>query len=92
MAILGTLIDKLAGQTLTGVTLTTYPHSLPATNPELMALQVRSALTATAPGQLIAVGGNASLLTIGQQAASVAAGSNLAFFDCYSFVFWSAIR
>ncbi len=48
MAILNTFIDRQSGRTLTGVTLTTYPHSLPATNPELMALQVRSVETATA--------------------------------------------
>lgn len=92
MTIVGTLIDRLAGRTLTGVTLTTAPHSLPATNPELMSVQLRSSLTATAPGEVLAVGGNASLLTIGLNAASVAAGSNMAFFDIYSWVFHSVIR
>ncbi len=92
MAIVGTLIDRLAGRTLTGVTLTTAPHSLPATNPELMAVQLRSTATATAPGDLLAVGGNASILTIGLNAASVSLGSNMAYFDIYSFVFHSIIR
>lgn len=92
MAILGTLIDKAASTTLTGVTLTTLPHSLPATNPELMAIQLRSANTATAAGNLVAVGGNASILTVGLQAASVSLGSNLSFFDVYSFIFQSVMR
>jgi len=92
MTILGTFIDRLQGQTMTGVTLRTFPHSLPATSPELMAVQLRSSLTATAPGEIIAVGGNASLLTVGLNAASVSLGSNMAFFDIYSFVFHSVIR
>jgi len=92
MTIVGTLIDKRAGQTLTGVTLTTAPHSLPATNPELMAVQLRSSLTATAPADLLMVGGNASLLTIGLNAASVSLGSNMDYFDIYSMVFHSVIR
>lgn len=92
MAILSTFIDRLQGATLSGVTLRTFPHSLPATNPELVALQMRSVVSATAHGALYAVGGNASLLTVGLEAASVAAGSNLAFFDAYSFVFWTPIR
>lgn len=92
MAIVGTYIDKRSGQTLTGVTLTTAPHSLPATNPELMAVQLKSTVTATAPADVLALGGNASLLTIGLNAASVSLGSNLAYFDVYSFVFHSVIR
>lgn len=91
MAILANLTDKLTGATLTGVTLTTYPHSLPQTNPQEMRLQVRSVLSATAHGQLFAIGGNASLLTIGLQAASVALGSNMVHFDAYSTVLWSGI-
>ena len=91
MTILGTFIDRQASKTLTGNTLTTYPHSL-ATNPELMALQVRSVETATAPGQIIAVGGNASLLTIGLVGATIAAASNMVCFDMYSFLFHSIIR
>lgn len=92
MAILGTLIDRLQGQTLTGVTLTTFPHSLPATNPEHVSIQQRSALSATAPGAIVAIGGNASLLTIGLQAASVSLGSNAVFFDAFSYVYHSIIR
>ena len=92
MAILSHYTDKLTGQTLTGVTLTTAPHSLPATNPEEMRVQVRSVLTATAYGEVIAVGGNASLLTIGLQAASIALGSNMSYFDVYSTILHSIIR
>lgn len=92
MAILANYTDKLTGATLTGVTITTYPHSLPGTQPMEMRLQVRSVLSATAHGQLFAIGGNASLLTIGLQAASVALGSNLAFFDAYSTVLHSIIQ
>ena len=92
MTILGTFIDRRVGQTLTGVTLTTVPHSLPATNPELSAVQLRSTLTATAPGEVYVVGGNASLLTVGLNAASVSLGSNMSYFDIYSFVFHSIIR
>lgn len=91
MSILGTLTDRLAGATLSGVTLTTFPHSLPATNPQFMGVQLRSALSATAPGAIVAVGGNASLLTVGLQAASVSLGSNLVFFDIYSNIYHSII-
>lgn len=91
MSIIGTFIDRVAGNTLSGVTLTTYPHSL-GTQPDVVWANLRSANTATAPGSLVAVGGNASLSTIGLQAASVAAGSNLAFFDVYAQYFQSVIR
>lgn len=91
MSILGTYIDRVAGNTLSGVTLTTYPHSL-GTNPDMVMPILKSANTATAPGALVAPGANASLSTVGLQAASVAAGSNLAFFDIYSWLFWQPIR
>lgn len=91
MAIIGTWIDRLAGRTLTGVTLTTAPHSLPATNPQAMFAQLRSTVTATAPADLLLVGGNASLLTIGLNASSVSLGSNMSFFDVFSMIFWAPI-
>lgn len=91
MAIIGNYSDKLTGATLSGVTLTTFPHSLPQTNPQEMRVQMRSVNTATAHGQVVAVGGNASLLTIGLQAASIAAGSNLVFFDSYNTILHSII-
>lgn len=91
MAIIRTWIDRLEGRTLTGVTLTTAPHSLPATSPQAMFAQLRSSITATAPGDLLLVGGNASILTIGLNAASVSLGSNMDFFDVFSFIFWTPI-
>lgn len=91
MPILGTFINREVGKTLTGVTLTTFPHSL-ATNPELSAVQLRSTLTATAPGEVYVVGGNASIGTVGLNASSVSLGSNMSFFDIYSFLFHSVIR
>ncbi len=91
MTILSNYTDKLTGATLTGVTLTTYPHSLPGTNPQEMRLQVRSVLSATAHGQLYAIGGNASLLTIGLSGASIALGSNAVYFDSYNTVLHSII-
>lgn len=91
MSILGTLIDRRVGDSLTGVTLTTFPHSL-GQNPEEIRVQLKSALSATAPGAVIAVGANASLLTIGLQAASVSLGSNLVYFDTYSQVHHSVVR
>lgn len=91
MSIIGTFIDRNAGNTLTGVTLSTYAHSL-GTTPDMVMPILKSANTATAPGALVAPGGNASLSTVGLQAASVALGSNLVAFDVYSWYFWSAIR
>lgn len=91
MSLLGTLIDKNAGNTLTGVTLTTYNHSL-GTTPDLTLTNLRSALSATAHGRLYAVGANASLSTVGLAAASVALGSNLNYFDVWNVYFHSSIR
>lgn len=89
MAILGTFVDRQQGVTLAGFTVTTLPHSLPATNPELMAIQLRSVASGTAQGGLFALGGNASLLTVG---AASACGTGAAFFDLYSFVLYTPIR
>ena len=91
MAILGTLIDKSVGNVLTGVTLTTIPHSL-GQAPDEVRLQLRSVNSATAPGALFANGGSAALLTVGLQGASVALGSNLAYFDAFAQVYHSLIR
>ena len=74
MAIFGTLWDRSissrAGDDLIGVTLSTAPHSLPATNPEVMIPVTRSIaeLAATAMRKGITVfgqRGNASLNTVG---------------------------
>lgn len=91
MALLGTFIDRNANNTLTGITLTTFAHSL-GTTPDVVWANLKSANTATAPGDLVAVGGNASLSTVGLQGATIAAASNLKFFDVYAQYFWSAIR
>lgn len=91
LALLGTRIDVNAGQTLTGITMSTYAHSL-GTTPDLVLANLKSANTATAHGALVAIGGNASLNTVGLQGASVALASNLASFDVVSFYFWSGIR
>lgn len=74
MAILGRYWDKQVasrvGDNLSGVTTGTLAHSLPATNPELF-LPIFNSIAAVGgnnvPGtpQLLAVGGNASILTIG---------------------------
>ncbi len=90
MAILGVYIDRNAGRTLTGVTLTTYPHSL-GTTPSLVLTILKSSLTATAPADLYAVGGNASLSTVGLNAASVSLGSNMDSFDVYAWYLHSYI-
>jgi hypothetical protein len=91
MTILGSLIDKNASNTLTGVTMTTFAHSL-GTTPDLQLVNQRSAISATAAGNIAAIGANASLSTVGLQAASVSLGSNLTFFDIWSFYFHSVIR
>lgn len=78
MAILGTFIDiqtssraadLLASTALAGtaLNLTTSPHSLPATNPESVFMQLRSVQVGAdyATPQLVGLGGNASLATIG---------------------------
>lgn len=91
MAIIGVYIDRTANATLSGVTLTTYPHSL-GTTPDMVLPVLKSANTATSAGSVIAIGGNASLSTVGLQAASISAGSNLVVMDIYSWFFHSIIR
>lgn len=94
MAILATLIDKVSAVTLGGLTLTTYPHSLPATNPEAVLFQPRSYAGCSAFGQLYSPGGNASLLTVGLAWPSLALASvdGVVSFNAWSFVFHSVIR
>lgn len=101
MAILGTLIDKQtvsragdAGTTAQHVGLATLAHSLPATNPESVFLQMRSVQDVGGVSQTpkpFQVGGNASLLTIGYDYASgVSAGTIM--FDVVAVVYHSVIR
>ena len=64
MAIVGTLIDKTTLVTTSGAAaLTTLPHSL-NTTPDEIRLQLLSVNNVSITN-LVAVGGNASLLTVG---------------------------
>ncbi len=71
MAIFGSLFDRTlqsrAGDDLSGVTLTTVPHSLPATNPEILLTQLRSVAEIGHQPAVVMMGlrGNASLNTVG---------------------------
>lgn len=98
MSILGALIDKTtvsrAGDDLSGVTLgATLAHSLPATNPEAVLPIVRSVeeIGAQPPIQVLGLGGNASLATLGYVTASTTSAPTV-LFDVYSIVFHSIIR
>ena len=90
MSIIGTYIDRVSGRTLTGITLTTYPHSL-GTTPDMVKVVLKSAVGLTSAPQPYAVGGNASLATVGLTDAPLGACS-VAFFDVYSHYFHSIIR
>jgi hypothetical protein len=96
VAIIGTLIDKTtvsrAGDALVGVTLATLAHSLPATNPTIVLPVLRSVqgIAAQAPVQVLGLGGNASIATIGFAAAS-AASTPTVMFDVYTAVVHSLI-
>lgn len=101
MSILGTLIDKTtasragdAGTTSQRVGLTTLAHSLPATNPESIFVNLRSvegvAGVSMTP-KVFALGGNASLSTIGYEYQSgVSAGTIM--YDVVAVVYHSIIR
>jgi hypothetical protein len=97
VAILGTFIDKQtvsrAGDGLTGVTVGTLAHSLPATNPELFLPILRSAesVGVNSAVSLLAIGGNASLLTIGFRVSSAVSCPTL-LYDVFAAVFYSSIR
>lgn len=97
--ILGKLVDisalqSRAGDALSqGVTFTTVPHSLPATNPEFQVYQAVSQQVVGAVGgvELLAIGANASLTTVGYWAASNASTPTIAY-KVMSQVFFSTIR
>lgn len=100
MAILGTLIDKQTvsrvGDGLTGITLTTLAHSIPATAPEAIVPVVRSIQAVGGNGVqafpiLLAVGANASLLTVGYAMGSAISCATI-MYDVYAFTFHSIIR
>lgn len=72
MAILGALVDKTSATRVggaAGVAVTTLAHSLPATNPEIQIPILRSIEAGSGCGiafiQLLALGGNASIQTVG---------------------------
>lgn len=97
MAILGTFVDRQsvsrAGDGLTGVTVGTLSHSLPATNPEAFLIQMRSiaALGHQPAIQPLAVGGNASILTNGFVVGSTASAPTV-YYDAFAIVFHTVIR
>lgn len=89
MALLGTFIDKNSGITLSGVTTTTFNHSL-AQQPDETRAQLKSVATASAYGVLTFLA-NASLATVGLAAAS-AGTSGTVFFDLFNVYNHSLIR
>lgn len=102
MAILGTLIDRTlysrAGDDLGSgghaLTMSTLAHSLPATNPESVYMNLRSVqggLGANGSIQLFSPGGNASILTVGYAAASQVSAPTV-FVECVAIVYHSVIR
>ncbi len=108
MPILGVLIDKTtvsragdAGTTSVNIGLTTLAHSLPATNPEAVFVNMRSIQANVLFGRQVpqpfCLGGNASLLTMGTQyevpaVAASAISAPTTMFDVISQVFFSMIR
>lgn len=96
MAILGKLIDKTTvsreGDALKGVTLASLAHSLPATNPDIVLPVLRSVQeVGHQPAvQLLGLGGNASLATIGYAVGSTASCPTV-MFDVYTAVIHSLI-
>jgi hypothetical protein len=104
MAILGTLVDRTtvsragnAGTTTHRVELTTLAHSLPATNPEAIFVNLRSveAVAGAQVGTLRPFGlaGNASLATLGYEYGGLSVISvPTVMFDVISVVYHSVIR
>ena len=101
MPILGTLVDRTtmsrvgdAGTTAVGTGLTTLAHSLPATNPEAVFVNMRSIEAIGPNGRQVdpfILGGNASLLTLGYRYASQVSAPTL-MFDVVAVVFHSVVR
>lgn len=97
MAILGTYIEKQtisrAGDALSGVTVATLAHSLPATNPEFILINLRSTQEqGHVPGvNVLGLGGNASILTVGYRVSSTASAPVL-MYDIFAGIFHSIIR
>lgn len=97
MAILGTFVDKTtisrAGDDLSGVTVATLSHSLPATNPDMLLPILRSTQAqGHNPGvSLLGLGANASISTIGFRISSTASCPVL-LLDVFAVTFFSMIR
>ncbi len=100
MSLLGVLIHQTtisrAGDDLKGVTLATLAHSLPATNPEVLLPIMRSVQAVAGNGsnglpELLGLGGNASIATIGYAMASCVSCPTV-MYDVLAIVFHSVIR
>jgi hypothetical protein len=98
MSILGVLIDKTTvsrvGDALGGVTYSSYSHSLPATNPEMVLPIMRSvepSMDCNGLPIFMGLGGNASLMTVGYACASCVSCPTI-MFDVVAMVFHSVIR
>ena len=99
MAILGKLVDRYtasrAGDALKGVTVVTAPHSLPATNAEVMIPVIKSIEENLAGIPVfipLAVGSNASLSSIGWASTNSTASMPTIYYDIISVVFHSIVR
>lgn len=97
MAILGTFVEKStqsrAGDALSGVTVGTLAHSLPATNAEFFIPILRSTQEQLHnPGiSVLGLGSNASLLTVGYRVSSTGSAPTI-MYDVFAGVFHSIIR
>jgi hypothetical protein len=96
MAILGTWIDRstssLVGAAWGGATNVTTPHSL-GTTPDMVNVVLRSAQSATAPAQIGALRGNASLNTVQVFVGSVAGASAPTIeYDVFVWYFWAPMK
>lgn len=98
MAIFGSLWDRTlqtrAADGLRGVTLTTVPHSLPATNPEILVPVLRSVQEFAYPVNvgLLGLRGNASLNTVGFAPAPSAATCPTVEYEVISAVLHTIIK
>ena len=99
MAILGRFVDRYTasrvGDALGGVTVVTAPHSLPATNAEVIIPVIRSVeqnLVGVALFVPLAVGSNASISSIGWASTASTASMPTIYYDIISVVFHSVIR
>lgn len=99
MAILGRFVDRYtasrAGDALKGVTVITAPHSLPATNAEVMIPIIKSVQELAVGIPLfvpLCVGSNASISSIGWASTNSTPSMPTIYFDIVSIVFHSIVR